>query len=510
MSDGSENRGRLSDEAKAEIQGFATSGYGHLPSVAYLLLTTQSEAGARRWLVDIVPAVTTARGWRPDPDGPKRRPAETVNLAFTHSGLAALGLSGAALCTFPRAFSEGMDEPARAAHVLGDTGPNAPEEWRFGGPSTPPVHICLLLHAASPEVRDALVARHLEALEATGGAVALVPDGLQLGHRRPDSREPFGFRDGIAQPQLVGIKGEGAPGALPTGNFVLGYPDHYGQIAAGPALPMGEDSERLLRVSANPHHPRDRWRELGRHGSYLVYRRLEQDVAGFWRFLLAEAGRMKEVGAGPEAGRGQAATARWLAAKLMGRWPGGAPLVLAPDRDDPALAGSDDFLFAASDPEGRRCPFGAHIRRANPRDTMRPYAPEPSLNMSNAHRIRRQGSVFGPVFDPARLEELRDLSSVPWTRDAPSGIHFVALNADIERQFELIQQQWMNNPAFTGLRGSADPVAAGGRTGAGRMVVPLSRGAWRTEPIPSFVRMTGGAYFFLPSLPATRVLAALG
>ncbi|TVP45360.1 MAG: peroxidase [Gemmatimonadales bacterium] len=491
--------------AKAEIQGFATSGYGHLPHAAYLFLTIDGARGARRWLSGILPELTSARGWRPDPGGPKRRPSEAVNVAITHSGLGELGLSRSALCTFPRAFCEGMGEPARAARVLGDVGASAPEAWHFGGPSTDPVHLCLLVHAASPEGLDGLVAHHVERLAATGGSVALVPDGLQRGHRRPDGREPFGFRDGIAQPQMVGIRGEGAPGALPTGNFILGYPDHYGQIAPGPMLPAGEDAEGRLPLSANPHHPHGKWRDLGRHGSYLVYRRLEQDVRGFWHFLLAEAARMRGAGAGPAALPDTPALARWLAAKFMGRWPGGAPLVLSPDADDPGLATRDDFLFHDADAEGRHCPFGAHIRRANPRDMIRPCAPEQSMNMSQAHRIRRQGSIFGTPFDPARLDGPGDL--VP--AGDVSGLHFIALNADIERQFELIQQHWMNNPGFNGLRGSADPVAAGSGMGESRMEVPLARGAWRTRPVPALVQMTGGAYFFLPSIPAARVLASV-
>ncbi len=491
MTDERTRPGRFSEAEKGEMQGFATSGYGHLPHVAYLFLTLANGDAAREWLRWLLPHLTTARGRRPRPGEPKARPRRTANVALSYPGLAALGLSKTALCTFPRAFVEGMAEPARAARILGDVGSSHPDRWHFGGPSSEPVHLCLLLHAASPDEGDAWVAEHREAMARTKGGVALVPHGLQTGHRRPDGKEPFGFRDGIAQPRIVGIGGEGAPGALPTGEFILGYRDHYGQIAARPALPADEDPSRLLPEGTNPFHPRGAWRDLARNGTYLVHRRLEQDVRGFWAFVREEARRMRAAGVPGFDDEDEGKGAIRLASAMMGRWPGGAPLALSPGSDDPALAREDGFGYAREDPHGHRCPFAAHIRKVNPRDQLRPTRPAQSLNLSNAHRIRRQGSVIGSGRD-----------------GEPSGIHFVALQADLARQFELIQQQWMNNPAFNGTRGSADPVASGQGGGEHRFDIPLPRGSWRTDPLPSFVTMTGGGYFFLPSMAVLRLLAA--
>ncbi len=495
--------GPLSEDAKADIQGFVTSGYGHLPNVAYVLLQFHDAVTARRWLGNLVPRITSASSWRPSPGEVKRRPNETVNVAFTHHGLAALGLSQQTLCSFPRAFREGMAEPARAAQVLGDTAESAPENWEFGGPATPPIHACLTLHASSEEGLKSLLLRHLEGVAQTNGGLAVIPEGEQRGYRPENEKEHFGFRDGIAQPDIVGIKGQAGVGVLPTGDFILGYPDHYGVVPSGPVAPAEEDSSAALPAFSNPFHKDLGLRDLGRHGTYLVYRKIEQDVASFWRFVQQEAELLKAA-----TGTGDAI---WLAAKLMGRWPSGAPLVLTPERDDAGLGARDDFSYADEDPDGRRCPLGAHIRRSNPRDMIRPSAKEQSVNMSRAHRIRRQGSIYGPRLEhsfPNSGHLLAELQNA----GAPRGLHFLAVNANIERQFELLQQQWINNPAFNGVSDNQDPIV-GARSGSNqapsRMIIPSEQGSWRTQPLPRFVTVHGGAYFFLPGIRALRFLAAL-
>jgi deferrochelatase/peroxidase EfeB len=239
-----------------------------------------------------------------------------------------------------------------------------------------------------------------------------------------------------------------------------------------------------------------------------VYRKLEQDVAGFWRALRDEIIRQR--------GAADAAHMIWLASKMVGRWPGGAPLIESPDRDDPARAMDDAFEYGG-DPDGLACPLGAHVRRSNPRDDLKPYPAEQSRHMSEAHRILRRARVYGPpLFDP---EILRD-GSISADRDAilsleddgrARGIHFFCVNASIRGQFEFVQQTWCNNPSFGGLSENKDPIVgdhARAREPETRMVIPAASGAVRTAALPRFVTVRGGAYLFMPGMTALRFLAA--
>jgi deferrochelatase/peroxidase EfeB len=206
----------------------------------------------------------------------------------------------------------------------------------------------------------------------------------------------------------------------------------------------------------------------------------------------------------------------WLASKCVGRWPSGAPLAVAPDRDDPSLADRDDFMYA-SDPNGMACPLGAHVRRANPRDVIKPYEPEQSLHMSEAHRLIRRGRAYGPpLLDMAALNDAsgNNARALLNLQDdgQPRGVHFFCVNASIRSQFEFVQQTWCNNPRFGGLRNNKDPLV-GDHGGNGQppsqMTVPLPSGSQQTSALPRFVTVSGGAYLFMPSLTALRFLARL-
>src|SRR5262249_10523738 len=146
-------------------------------------------------------------------------------------------------------------------------------------------------------------------------------------------------------------------------------------------------------------------RDLGLNGTFVVYRKLEQDVAGFWQFMQSESQR--------RLGHADPMFMLRLAAKMVGRWPSGAPLSLAPDGDNPSLGEAKYFLYVKIDPAGRGCPFGAHIRRSNPRDQLLPAAPPESLNMTARHRILRRGKPFGPpLFDLCVLDRITDAQSL--------------------------------------------------------------------------------------------------
>jgi len=188
--------------------------------------------------------------------------------------------------------------------------------------------------------------------------------------------------------------------------------------------------------------------------------------------------------------------ATWLAAKCFGRWPSGAPLVLAPDRDAPGLGADDrrnnDFTFAATDPDGLACPIGSHVRRANPRDTLHDD-PSRSLRVVNRHRIIRRGRPY---------EESAGNGGSP-----RRGLVFIAINVDLQRQFEFIQQTWINSPKFTSLYEDKDPIA-GDNDGRGIFSIQQRPARRRIAGLPRFVTVRGGAYFFLPGVRALRALAA--
>jgi Dyp-type peroxidase family len=491
----------LSPAAKADIQGFITSGFGHLPHSAYLFVEVRDRTRAQAWLQHLWPHITTSGSWRPQADEAKVRPARTVNIAFTYAGLSALGMPAAALYTFPEEFRAGMAAETRS-RMLGDTGASAPAQWELGGPHNEPIHAVLILNAQTAADLGAWCREQRTWLEETQGGVVEQVRSTQTGARPEAGTEPFGFFDGVAQPQIKGIKGEG----VRTGEFIFGYENEYGFFPVSPLVPAVDDPARILPASANPFHRTAGYRDFGMNGTFVVYRKLAQDVAGFWRFVQNESIRSK--------GAVNPQFMVWLATKMVGRWPSGAPLILAPDRDRPDLR-TDDFLYADSDPNALLCPFGSHIRRTNPRDQLGHTGPTESLHMTSRHRIMRRGKPYGPpLFDPAvlrKLDQPEALQALVDLRDdeQPRGVHFLCANANIKSQFEFIQQVWVNNPAFGGLLNNRDPLV--GDNDAAEppsvMVIPGRPATLRTSPLPRFIRVCGGAYFFMPSLTALRYLA---
>ena len=492
---------RLTDDALRDIQGIITSGYGHLPYAAYLFVTMTSTDGGRRWLSLVENSITSSQHRIIGHGLPEDRPSVAVNLGLSAEGLRALGLPQDVMRTFPVEFQDGIASEERS-RILGDTGVSAPETWEIGGPRTEPVHAMLMLFAPDESALDELCRVQRDALKASGGAIEL-PASMQRGYRPDTFAEPFGFHDGIAQPSIAGLTGHG----VPTGEFILGYENHYGLIPPTPVVPREMNPANMLARLDSPYHAGKDLGDLGRHGSYLVYRKLQQDVAGFWQFMKREASRAR--------GGEDPAHMVWLASRLVGRWPSGAPIAVTPDTDSPRLGDHDEFLYK-DDPDGFACPLGAHVRRVNPRDVIKPYGHEQSLSMSEAHRLLRRGRVFGPpLFDPQVLdspaspggEVLRDL------RDdgEPRGIHFLCVNASIKSQFEFVQQTWCNNPRFSGLHDNKDPIA--GNNGCpgdppSHMTIPGGPVPLRTAAVPRFVTVKGGAYLFMPSLAALRFLAS--
>jgi len=232
-------------------------------------------------------------------------------------------------------------------------------------------------------------------------------------------------------------------------------------------------------------------RDLGRNGSYLVFRKLEQDVVAFRRFLLEHADKND-----PDL----------LGAKMVGRWPSGTPLVTSPlhDHSVPADQPTNDFDYATTDAYGYACPLGAHIRRANPRDAMADRFPADSITDSRRHRILRRGSPYGDLLPPGAPDN-----------GVKRGLLFICVNADIKRQFEFVQQTWINNPKFHGLTNDRDPLIGDnlepneiGATELRTFTIQRDGCRTRLKNIPRFVAMRGGEYFFIPSIRTIYFLAA--
>ncbi|GGX95547.1 hypothetical protein GCM10007160_23930 [Litchfieldella qijiaojingensis] len=460
-----------------DIQGIVLSGYGELPQASFLMLAFGDPEAARRWLGKTLERIDSAAAGRPQ--GGSR-----LHLAFTWPGLEHLELSWQALKGFSREFREGQAGSPRRSRILGDDGDSAPERWRWGGPHSRAIHALLMCYAATTEALETLLAEQRQILTEAGIEVVETLASQPL----PGGREHFGFRDGISQPKLAGVSASQDKRHLVTpGEFILGYPNARDQYTMRPLVDPIEDPDGLLPEVIQDSDLRD----LGRNGSYLVFRQLSQDVHGFWSWL-------DEVAPNPEARQA-------LAAKMVGRWPDGEPLVKAPRR--PAGDGADnDFGYHHEDAEGLRCPFGAHIRRTNPRDMLPPKpGTDDSLEINRRHRLLRRGRAYGPPLAESLAPD--DLLSAG-DDGQERGLLFLCLNADISRQFEFVQQTWVNNANFAGLHVDNDPLI--GARGEGRATFtvqnePLRR---RYHDLPRFVQVRGGAYFFLPGLRALRYLAA--
>src|SRR5246500_774196 len=272
----------------------------------------------------------------------------TVNIGFTYEGLKALGLSPTALDSFPEAFRAGMRD---RAYLVGDVGPHAPEQWE-GGLGGPDIHAMAWLRTDSDEGRREATRLIRSEMEATGGVeIRFIQDTKALAHENGigSEGEHFGFADPISQPPIDGAEAPSYPGdgvqepngtwrPLKPGEFLLGYEDEAGSDGTPAPEPV----------------------ELRRNGTYVVFRKLYQDVAAFRRYLITAAKALY--------GSDDQYHQELVAAKMMGRWRSGCPVDLSPDRDDRRIAADpnrrNDFSYAGDD-EGRRCPLGAHLRRSN-------------------------------------------------------------------------------------------------------------------------------------------------
>jgi Dyp-type peroxidase family len=461
-----------------DLQGLIVSSFSNLPIAAYLLLEIREPDLARAWLGTLLSVVTTAEG---------KQDRLSINVALTARGLHRLGLAEDAIETLPHAFRDGMASERRS-RILGDVESSDPVTWAWGGP-TAPVDVLVLLYAIDPEVLQAEVER----MRAAVGEGLRVIDVLAA-QRQPDTREHFGFNDGVGQPAIKGSPAErrqlertGHVTATEPGEVILGHLDEYGQRAPSPHVAATTDQGNYLPSAATPGR-----RDLGVNGSYLVFRQLAQHVTAFWAYL-ADVTRTPTDEPDPDA-------MQTLAAKMVGRWPSGASLIANaadPHAGTPVLVRDNDFEYAQDDPHGFHVPIGSHIRRSNPRDSIGPD-PATAKQSVRRHRLVRRGRLYG------------DRIADPFVDDgAARGLYFICLNSDLERQFEFVQQTWINNRVFGGQYLETDPIVGNQHETRGRFSIPGVPVRRRVQGIPEFVTVVGGAYFLLPSLSALRYLAQL-
>jgi deferrochelatase/peroxidase EfeB len=510
----------LSDKDFADIQGLVRFGHGHLSAASFFLLRIADAEAARAWLAD-----ATAQEWEDKPDSPAKitnaikvrpLPETALQVAFTFEGLKALGLDEIIAAGFPLDFRSGMAGEEARSRRLGDVGENDPKGWKWGGRDKAP-HVLVLAYATTPERLDSFETKvkgaHWD--KAFSGIDCLSTSDMK-------DHEPFGFLDGVSQPEPDWARQKPArledtlayTNVSALGEFLLGYPNEYARYTDRPLVEPEKDPARILPLAEDKPGVRD----FGRNGTYLVLRDLQQEVAGFWQFL-------------DKAAHGNPRERRRLAQLVVGRMLSGDPIVplstdpiagVGPDLED---VWQNRFTYA-QDPNGTTCPFGAHIRRANPRNADYPAGTkgwvckvlralgvsrkEPHYDLvasTRFHRILRRGREYGRLLTPEDAVRGDDRQE--------RGLRFICLNANITRQFEFLQTSWVNNPKFDGLAdgdpllGNRKPLINGARTG--EFVIPQESGLpRRLEGLAQFVKVRGGAYFFLPGISALRYLAAGG
>src|SRR5438477_3932898 len=416
----------------------------------YEFLSFRNASGVRAWLSAIREKAQSAAAVMASVEKDKR----WVTVAFTWNGLRALGMDEASLATFPEEFKQGM---VARAEMLADTGANHPDNW-IGKLASPELHALVVLFARDAAERQRCELEHRKLVERCSGVAVLSSLDLEATPPFDYAHDHFGYRDRMSQPVIEGAGEEPTPGTgapLKPGEFILGYPDEDGPPANQPQPAV-----------------------LSKNGSYMAYRRLEEHVGKFRDFL-------REHGKTPE-------EQELLAAKLMGRWRSGAPLVLAPDKDDPALAAdmqrNNDFNYKQMDPHGYAVPLGAHIRRMNPRDT--------AANM-NRRRMIRRGGTYGPPLPEEAPED-----------GVERGIAAFIGCASLVRQFEFAQNVWINDRTFHELGNERDPLI-GTQDGTREFKLPKRPIRKVIKGLPAFTTVRGGAYFFLPGKRALRYLAGL-
>ena len=531
-----------------DIQGNIVRSYGRysFPFARYFFLNISDAEKGRRFVDTVRPRITTAALWTPE-----SKPKVTLNIGFTFLGLHALGLPTRTLQGMPESFIDGMK--ARA-FILGDRHQNKTEAddlawcahwdpiWQANREGRgDDVHVWLSMNAQllAPGT-DTPVPELDQQTEWLRGVCRELGDGVRIlgGHGRqgdqdyqagaavfvelggrkfPTPREHFGLTDGIGDPvfegqyppekEKVAVIGRGkwmdaSKGwePLATGEFILGHPD---------------ESQELPPTAMPPN--------LMRNGSFMVYRKLHENVASFNAVVAAEAASFAKV-----MGIGEDEAAETIKAKMVGRWTDGIPLMVAPTfadwrklraekgMDDPdpfkAMQAQRDYLASpeasdfryGNDMAGYRCPVGSHLRRVNTRDYLAPRNsrtgenPAATTRLNKRRRILRRGLPYGPAYADRQDDETEQ------------GVAMMVIGASIFRQFEFIQQQWIQYGLDFNEGNNTCPLLGNHDTHKRHTIAsdPESgKPPFIMSRLKTFVEARGGDYFFLPSLTGLHMIA---
>lgn len=411
------------------------------------LLSITDKIGAKSGLKELLPLIDNAQNWADE------HPF-TLWISFTYSGLAAIGLSQESLDTFPESFKTGM---AGRAEFLHDKGINDPANWDpiYQHSS---IHIIASLIASSEEewkIKKAEIENKL--IQKNGISILASYD---FGVREED-KNVFGFRDGISNPEVAGSGIAEPPGfgsAIKAGEFILGYPGEGNIIKPFPLPDV-----------------------LGRNGSFMVFRKYQSQVAAFNKFIQENTNSVEE--------------GELLAAKMVGRWRSGAPLVLSPEKDDLLLGNNaqknNNFSFK-DDEFGKKCPYSSHIRRMNPRDSKSFVMEDMRL-----HRIIRKSVSYGDIVSPEITED----------DGKERGLYFIGISANAMGTLEFLQKQWANDGNSKNLGEEKDPLIGVNEDGVFSMAAePITI---RYRGLSTFNIVKGGVYCFIPSLSALKWISEL-
>jgi putative iron-dependent peroxidase len=456
-------------EQLCDIQGMLNSGFGWLAESRFWLLTIADQDQARQWLSEIAGSnlIVSAKGVRDRKKNQNESICEAIAIAFSSTGLARLGLKQTREHPFPTPFCDGMGSKLRAA-LLRDE----PRDWQwsdvgaFAGQQT--VHVLVAQWWSAGE-KPKMPHPNANAFS-TIRTIENHPKSFQNGKLY----EPFGFRDGIAQPVIRGLRDEEGTNpkrarqdagrlyedrVVDPGEFVLGYRNQYDELTYTPDVEHWAQSGRAT-------HPGSRFTL---NGSYLAVRQIQQDVKAFKAF--------------------EKASGNAICAKLMGRWQVGLPLSWkgAPNAKV-SDSTADAFRYQVEDANGFMCPKGAHIRRMNPRDSLGVDV-KSGIKASKLHRLLRRGRPY--------LEETGG-------KKRSEGLFFIACNADLERQFEFMHQRWTRNFRFMNLQHEDDPLVGSPKPPKMFTIPALPSGD--QVSLEAFTQTRGGGYFFLPGIRALEFI----
>ena len=417
-----------------DLQGNILRGHGRDHSVHIFLEFQDDSAAVRRWIRDFADAsIVSAKQQRENTAtlGPNSE-APFASFLLSANGYRALGISGT---PSDRPFEEGMKERAGA---LKDP-PVSSWEETFQKDIDALIILANkredLVKAAARKVMDSLVG--VADVAGTEFGQVIIDHGKHVEH--------FGFVDGISQP-LFAKRDIDKAKARGFTNF-------------DPSAPLS------LVLVKDPNGVSD-----DSYGSFLTYRKLAEDKKGWDDEVVALAGKL---GISPDL----------AGAYAMGRFQDGTPVMLG-DKPQGNKDPGNDFGYDG-DMEGSRCPFHAHVRKANPRgDTVRLFGK--NLREEREHRIVRRGITYGE----------------PGGDDV--GLLFLNYQADIDMQFEFQQATWSNNINFAKTETGLDPVIGQGRQLEGGQAWPKRYGAapagFERSDFRLFVTMKGGEHFYAPSI----------